>query len=45
MMVSHADADKTRKEKLSYVVEKLDSIETTTGYLVFRVARLKKVAK
>lgn len=39
------DADKVREEKLSQVVEKLDSIEIDTGYLVSRVARLEKVAK
>lgn len=39
------DADKVREEKLSQVVEKLDSIEIDTGYLVARVSRLEKVAK
>lgn len=39
------DADKVREEKLSQVVEKLDSIEIDTGYLVSRVSRLEKVAK
>lgn len=39
------DADKVREEKLSQFVEKLDSIEIDTGYLVARVSRLEKVAK
>ena len=39
------DADKVREEKLSQVVEKLDSIEIDTGYLVAKVSRLEKVAK
>ncbi|MFA4884763.1 MAG: hypothetical protein WC601_03105 [Desulfotomaculaceae bacterium] len=39
------DADKVREEKLNQVVEKLDSIEIDTGYLVSRVSRLEKMAK
>lgn len=32
------DADKVREEKVDQVIEKLDSIEIDTGYLVARVA-------
>lgn len=39
------DADKVREEKLNQVIEKLDSIEIDTGYLVARVSRLEKEAK
>ena len=39
------DADKLREEKLNQVIERLDTIEIDTGYLVARVSRLEKVAK
>jgi len=39
------DTDKVREEKLNQVIEKLDSIEIDTGYLVSRVYRLEKMAK
>ena len=39
------DADKIREDKLNQIVDKLESIEIDTGYLVSRVARLEKLAK
>jgi DUF1680 family protein len=39
------DADKVREDKINQVIEKLNSVEIDTGYLVSRVSRLEKTAK